>query len=294
MNKFPSKIAIIGVGLIGGSIALGLKQHLGAKIKIFGSCSNLTRSTKAKNEGLTDEIFDINNVDPNIQLFIITTLILEIPKILKKLAAKIPTNGWSTSGQKNQTLIMDVASTKEFITKSAVKILPKHITFIGTHPMAGNDMSGFENADPNLFRHKPWVVCGDATKVVEIISLLGAKIILMDSKKHDELVTWASHLNLVSASLLTNTITKQNNWHDVAQIASTGLRDTTRLASSDVGMKKDIILTNKENIMKALTILKSEIDLFIKFLKKDDVVEITNYLSKAKNSRDNWLTQYFS
>lgn len=283
MNGFPRKIAIIGVGLIGGSIALGLKQRLGAKIKIFGSCSTHARSKAAKRNGVIDEIFDIKNTQQNIGLFIIATPILKIPKILTELARI-----------KNNALIIDAASTKEFVAKSAAKLLPGHISFVGTHPMAGSEASGFENADPNLFRNKPWIICEQSTKVVELINLLGAKIVFMSSKKHDELVSWASHLNLVLGSLLINTITKQNNWQDVARIASTGFRDTTRLASSDVEVKKDIILTNRENIIGTLTKLRAEIDLFINLIKSNDIGEIVNYFSKAKILRDDWLANYFS
>lgn len=285
MKIFPNRIAIIGLGLIGGSIALGLKQHFGAKIKIFGSCNTPARSKKAQDEGIIDEIFDTEKPQPEINFFIIATPILAIPQIFKVLSRKI----------KKQALIMDVASTKEFITRTATKLLPKHISFIGTHPMAGSDTAGFENADPNLFRNKPWIVCDNqSTVVIRLINLLGAKLMFMDSKKHDELVSWASHLNLVSTSLLINTIAKQNNWKEIAQIASTGFRDTTRLASSDVEVKKDIILTNTENIIDALTNLRAEIDLFIDLIRGNNISKIINYFSTAKTARDNWLANYFS
>lgn len=288
MNEFPEKVAIIGVGLIGGSIAMGLKKHFGSKITILGSCSKIERTKKAKELGIIDEVIDLHAQPLGLRLvtlIILATPIDETIKILK-LLSKI---------KFKNCLIIDVGSTKEYVINAASQIMGPNISFIGTHPMAGNDMSGFENADPNLFRNKSWIVCVKTHPMVsELIEILGAKKILMDAKKHDELTTWASHLNLVSSSILINTISSQKNWPEIAKIASTGFRDTTRLASSNVDMKKDIILTNRENVIKSLNNFQKEIGNFISILNSNNTDRLTNYLTHAKTIRDNWIENYFS
>lgn len=288
MKQFPSKIAIIGLGLIGGSIALGLKQHFGSGITVIGKCSTIKRSKLALRQGIIDEVLDLD-AQPHglrsVDLIILATPFGETIKLLKIIARINPRN----------CLIMDVGSTKEFVVNAANQIFNSNISFIGTHPMAGSELSGFENADPNLFRNKPWIVCSKNLSVIsKIIEILGAKRIYMDAKQHDKLASWASHLNLVSSSIITNTIGKQKDWSLIAQTASTGFRDSTRLASSDIEMKKDIVLTNKINLLVALHKFKHEIDYFIHLLESDNNKKITNYLSKAKNIRDNWVDNYFS
>ncbi len=294
MKHFPPKIAILGVGLIGGSIALGFKKHFGAKITILGSCSKIERAQKAKKLRIIDEVIDPHSQPLGLRsanLIILATPVLEIIKLLKTLS-KI---------NLADSLIIDVGSTKEYIINAAHQFLDPNVSFIGTHPMAGSEFTGFENADPNLFRNKPWIVCEgktinnqQLTIAKRLIDILGANMIFTNAKKHDEIASWASHLNLVSASLLISTIAKQNNWKDVAQIASTGFRDTTRLASSDTEMKKDIILTNKENIVEALLCLADEIKLFVNLIQNGNAEALTNYLANAKSIRDNWLTNYFN
>lgn len=286
MNEFPKKIAIIGVGLIGGSIAMGLKKHLGTKIKIIGSCSSFKRSQKSKDMGIIDETIDSTFPLPlNTQLIIIATPIKTIISTLQQISKY----------SLKKCLVMDVGSTKHAIISEAQKIFPKSITFIGTHPMAGSELSGFENADPNLFRNKPWIVCSKNIKTVsKLIEILGAKMILMNSKRHDKLTSWASHLNLVSSSILINTIGKQKNWTEIAKIASTGFRDTSRLASSNIEMKKDIILTNKDNIIWSLVQFQKEIEIFINLLKNNNSYHISNYLLNAKTTRDSWIENNFS
>lgn len=288
MNEFPKKVAILGLGLIGGSIAMGLKKHFRSKINILGSCSKLERTKKAKESGIIDEVIDLH-AQP-LGLRVVTLIILATPvgetiKLLK-LFSKI---------KFKNCLIIDVGSTKEFVINAANQFIGPNTLFIGTHPMAGSELSGFENADPNLFRNKPWIICAKNHPVVsELIDILGAKKILMDAKKHDEFSTWASHLNLVTSSILINTIGSQKNWPEIAKIASTGFRDTTRLASSNVEMKRDIILTNKENVTKSLSSFQKEIGNFISILNSNNTDQLTNYLSNAKTIRDNWLNDYFS
>lgn len=292
MKQFPNRIAILGVGLIGGSIALGLKKHFGPKITIFGSCASIKRAQIAKEMGIIDIAIGAKSQLPkDIRLVIVATPIRTILKILKSHAVSIPKN----------TLLIDVGSTKKTIIEEAQNLLPRKLSFIGTHPMAGSEMSGFENASVNLFRNKPWIICkakatkhADLSIVEQLISILGAKPVLMNPDNHDELTTWASHIFLVTTSMLVKNVSRQKKWREIAEIASTGFRDSTRLASDNPVMKRDLVFTNKKNIVKALKNFKNEIDIFLQLLDKNKKAGVREYFENAKNIRDGWIANYFS
>ena len=286
-EKLPNKIVIIGVGLIGGSIALGLRKRCGNKITIIGFCSDPERTKLAKSRGIVDKaVEDIGDIPVDARLIILATPVQATIHILTKLARTI----------KHPALIIDVGSTKKIICHHAPKILPAWLTFIGTHPMAGKETSGFETAESDLFRGKPWIICVSRTAdknqlilVKILVKLLGSKPVIMDPVKHDQLIAWASHLPLVLTSILVSSIAKQPQWGNIAKLASTGFRDTTRLASENPTMKKDIALTNKKNLLTAIKHIRQEIDLFSAFLKRSDDKAIFTYFNRAKLERDNWL-----
>ena len=172
--------------------------------------------------------------------------------------------------------------------------------FVGTHPMSGNEISGLETASSDLFENKPWVICPSSTTdkrkiklVKDFVASLGANPFIMDPKRHDQIAALASHIFLITSSILVNAVTK-NNWDKIAQVASTGFKDTTRLASHSSNMKKEIILTNKSNIKNALMDLSNEIDRFSSLLNNDKETELKEYFQKAKSLRDDWINKYFT
>ncbi len=288
MTNFPSKIAIIGVGLIGGSIALGLKKHFGSKITILGSCNSPRRAKLAVKLRIIDHyLARLESLPKDTGLVILASPIsvnLNLLKTLQKISL-------------SEATIIDVGSTKQSISELSIDL--SITSFLGTHPMAGSEFTGFESANPHLFINKPWVICpsthtrkDDFAIVQELVKILGARPILMNPKQHDQVSLWASHIPLILASMLINAANKDKNWEEVATIASSGFRDTTRLGSSDPQLKTDIIFTNKENIRKALKVLKIEIDTFSKLFDKGNK-SIFNYFKNSKSIRDNWLTNYF-
>lgn len=289
--KLPKQITIIGVGLIGGSIALGLRLHLASKISILGLCSDGKRARLAKERGIIDcAIPNIADIPKTADLIIIATPVFEIIKIIPQLAKIIPSN----------CLIIDVGSTKETILKMVESKFP-NLSFIGTHPMAGSDLSGFENADPYLFQNKPWIICPaknikkEKLQIVEgLIKILGGRLTVMTPFQHDKTAAFASHLFLALGSILISAVFKQSGWNHIAKVASSGFRDTTRLASHNPKMKTDIILSNKENLVNALGETMAEIDHFVALLQSGKTNDILTYFNQTKTIRDNWLEKYFS
>ena len=223
-------------------------------------------------------------------LIIIATPISEIIITLNRLDKLLKTN----------TLVIDVGSTKQIICNHAGNLKNKNLVFVGTHPIAGREVSGFANSDPNLFVNKSWVVCPDPKinnkhidAVFAVIRILGGRPILMDPSQHDKLVARASSLSLVTGSLLVKSVSSKD-WEMIARLASTGFRDTTRLASFSPKIKTEIVSSNKNNILRTLNNLDKEIQNMRMLIEKDDWDKIENYFIEAKEIRDNWLANYFS
>lgn len=285
-NLFPNKIVIIGVGLIGGSIALGLKKYMGARIEILGSCSTRRRSLLAKKRHFIDTVFRWDPVQlRGVELIILATPVATAIGMLKTLNGIISGN----------CIVMDVGSTKGIICSKAESL---KLPFVGTHPMIGGEFAGFENANPYLFNNKPWLIIKTHQKrqliIKQLIKILGGNMIFIDPDQHDFLVSRSSHIFLSITSVLVNVLSRDPRWRDIARTASLGYRDTTRLASFDPVMKKDILMTNKLNILDILEKVKAEIAIFSDILKEENEVKLMEYLRRSKSVRDNWLTNNFN
>ncbi len=282
------RIVIIGIGLIGGSIALGLKKHLGSKVTILGLSSRPKKAQMPEKKDIIDRVLSsLADIPSDVNLIILAAPILTNLKLLRSLK-KLTTS---------RQIIIDVGSTKNIICKEAEKL--NLANFIGTHPMSGSESSGLENANPDLFEDKPWIICPssmtDKNKiklVKDFVILLGANPIIMNPETHDLTMAFASHIFLIISSILVNSVSK-TNWNKISKVASTGFRDTTRLASHSHDMKKDIILTNRSNVKKALDDLSEEINIFSSLLESNNESELTEYFQKAKLIRDKWLEKHF-
>jgi prephenate dehydrogenase len=273
-----NSIVIIGVGLIGGSIALGLKKKM-KNIKITGLFTKIHKGKIVQDTGMIDDITTkISDLSENTDLIIISTPISDMFGILHNLAKfskHIP--------------IMDTASTKEQICQEADNL---NLNFIGTHPMSGKDKSGFENSDSRLFENKPWILCPTKhTKAktieiaMEVIKEMGAKIMKMTPKSHDELICSASHLPMIIANCLVMSTSKNEKWDEIKNITSSGFESMTRLVNQDIRLTNGIISTNKNNLRSSLMKFRSELDLIIKNLNaKQSLIE--EYIIKANQIKD--------
>lgn len=286
MTKLPENIAIIGVGLIGGSIALGLKAEFSSAITIWGFCRSHKRTINAlKNKTIDQVIINIENLNNSINMVIMAVPVSSVHDILQRL-----------SKNNHQLLIIDVSGTKEDVEKMAAKFHRNNFTVLGTHPMAGKEMSGFEHAQSDLFHRKPWIICpsesnalGEIEMTKILINALGAFPVIMPSDRHDRLSAWTSQLPLIFGSVFMKVLAKNPDWQDMRVIASTGLKGATRLASHDPLVKLDLLRSNKKNILPALLILQNEIKLFISLLKHEKYSTILSYFIQAKLARDRWI-----
>lgn len=292
MKSPIKKITIAGVGMIGGSIALGLKRILSSLVTIYGFNSTSASTRKALQMGIIDKGLDsLTDIPADTDIFILSTPI-EITKLLIPKLAKL---------HLPKTLFIDVGSIKTAISAIVKAHTNPIFSYISTHPMAGGQQKGMEFADPFLFRNKPWIVCmidpvaKDKTLILdELISALGAHKIILESHVHDEIIVWSSHIPLMIASILVQSAFTGNQKSVIEKTASTGFRDTTRLASHDATFKTEIALNNSENILEGLHLLKKEIDVFSAMVQGKKARQLKQYFTDAKKKRDNWLSKQFA
>lgn len=277
-------VAIIGVGLIGGSIGLGLKKA-SADTRIIGiprreETIQAAKTLGAIDEGTTDPKRGV--IDADI-IFLSTPINLLIP-ILKEIAPVL----------KGGAIVTDVGSSKTEIVAQAEKIMPKGTFFVGGHPMAGKEQVKLEAAEAELFKDKTWVLTTNSKtnkkalgEVCKLASLLGAKVVEMDTKTHDLAVAGISHTPLAIAAALVNSVAQAEKAKEEMQMcAASGFRDTTRIASGDPILGVDMFTTNKKAVLQTLSAFKKSLARLEKLIKDGDADEIEKELEKAKNFRD--------
>src|SRR4030043_1859203 len=257
--KNIKNITVIGLGLIGGSMALSLK-NTGEDFKITGYDIEGEAMNIAKYRNVIDIIAsDYKEAASNADLIIIATPISKIVEVAEHIKDYL----------KKGAIITDVGSAKQKIVKRISEILPEGVFFIGGHPMAGSENEGILSATPELFRNTFYILTPIDTTISEPLVMLhslftkmGAKVISMAPKEHDENVALISHLpHILSTNLVDMIDDEQSELKNLFKLCAGGFRDMTRIAVSNPRMWLDITFENKNEIIKA-------IDKYIYYLNK--------------------------
>ena len=251
------RVAIIGTGLIGGSFALALRKHF-PDISIVGHDRPETLARALALGALQEPAADISSAVSGADLIYIALPIAATLHNLPAIAHAVePT-----------ALVTDAASTKTVIFAEAQKYFRGDARFLGGHPMAGKERSGIENAGPELFRGAPYALIGSQDdpdprlkKFAALIRAIGANPVWCDAETHDWAVGIVSHLpQLVSVALAGVVQDETDETGLPLSLAGTGLHDTLRLAGSPYSVWRDILLTNKDNVSRALERLAQAVD----------------------------------
>ncbi len=281
------QVSILGLGLIGGSLGMSLKKTIG-KYKIVGYSRRPVTGYQAIEMGA----IDVFEGDPELavrdaDIVIIATPILAVKEIFTIIAGSL----------KKGCIVSDVGSTKKQIVSWAKSLLPREIEFIGGHPMAGKEKSGIEYAEADLFRGCNYCLVpgsGVSRKALitmqELVKDSGAKAVLMEAREHDRFVAAISHVPFIVSCSLFSCANGSEDGDKMKDLASSGFRDSTRLASGDPTMYRDICLTHKKNIKAWLKVFKSTLKVLENGLTGDDD-ELQRAFYKIKKARDSWLNE---
>lgn len=275
------KITIIGVGLIGGSMALKLKSA-GLVSYVFGVDQNENHLTEAKNLGIIDEISSLENAVSQSELVIIAIPVDAARKILPSVLDLI---------NENQT-VMDAGSTKHGIVET-VRNHPMRKRFVAFHPMWGTENSGPKSAISESFSGKAAVVCDredsaeDALRMVQkVIENLDMHLIYMNADDHDIHTAYISHISHITSYALANTVLeKEREEETIFQLASTGFSSTVRLAKSHPEMWVPIFKQNKENVLDVLNEHISQLRKFKSALEKENYDLLEDLIRNANKIR---------
>lgn len=274
-------IVIIGVGLIGGSLAKDIKR-LNPKTTIYGLDKNENHLRQAKQL----EFIDASASDKDIyqaDLIVVAVPVDATVKLLPKIMDNIS----------DKTLIMDVGSTKEEVCKTVQKH-PKRRNFLATHPIAGTEFSGPNAAVEGLFQGKTNIICEvEQTafklqeKALKLFSDLGMRIRYMNPIAHDKHIAYVSHLSHISSFMLGKTvIEKEKNERDIFDMAGSGFASTVRLAKSSPQMWTPIFKHNKINVIEALDEYIQNLKNFKQYMINNDFdmlyeeMKSTNYIKE--------------
>ena len=253
-----TRVAILGTGLIGGSIGLGLRERMPkGSMHVVGFDLNGDRIRTAERVGAIDE----RARDPRVAvrdaaLVVLATPLLAVRELMELIGDVLEPG----------TIVTDVGSTKAEVLRWADRFIPEEINFIGGHPMAGKTEVGAAHAEASLFEGARWVLVPrkDATpEAVEAIAGmavgLGAEPMFMDAEEHDAYVAAVSHLPMLAAGALFRLAHDSEAWPEMSLLAASGFRDTTRLGGTDEQMAHDIALTNRDQLIHWLQRYRSQL-----------------------------------
>ena len=279
-------ITIIGLGLIGGSLGMALKQAAPYDVEITGHDKDRKAISQAlKMEAMDRGERDLERATRNAQLVIIATPVLAIREVMEAIGPIL----------EEGCIVTDTGSTKAEVMSWAEKYLPSAADFVGGHPMAGKETPGIENADADLFQGATYCVIPSPTasnKAVEtvtgLVESVGAVPFFPNPEEHDALVAAVSHLPLIVSSALISATASSASWREMYKLASSGFRDVTRLASTDAVMSSGICQTNREAIEHWIDRLILELEQY-KGLIRDGGEELLSRLTETREARERWI-----
>ena len=268
-----AKIAIIGLGLMGGSLALALKGKCAA---IYGVDPDKTTRNMAIHQNIVDFVDeDPAKVLPFVDLVILAAPVQAILVLLDHLQE------YTT----NPCIVIDIGSTKELIVEK-MSCLPNWFDPIGAHPICGKERLSLENADRTIYYSAPFILTPlprttgrNRSACQQIIEAIGAKEIVLGAKDHDRILANTSHMPFIISSVLALSTPQE-----VIPFVGPGFKSASRLAGTPASMMLGVIFSNRENILAAMERFQDELSFFISAIAENDVETIKTSLESAQAS----------
>jgi prephenate dehydrogenase len=258
-------VTVVGIGLIGGSFSLALKEK-GIANHIIGVDANEQHQQQAKALGLVDEVLPLKEAVKKSSLVVLAIPVNAMFDVLSTVLDCV-----------DEQVVMDMGSTKENVLQ-AISTHPKRARFVATHPMWGTEFSGPDAAVKDAFINKATVICGkedsdkDAVELVEsIYKKIGMHLIYMDAAAHDLHAAYISHISHITSFALANTVLEKEKEEDtIFELASGGFESTVRLAKSNSAMWVPIFKQNRENVLDVLNEHITQLRKFKSCLEKEN------------------------
>lgn len=281
-----NKVSLVGVGLLGGSLGIALRQKRLAK-SVVGFVRRAASVKECRKFKATDwATRDLEAAIEGADLIVLCTPLSQMRSLAERMRPAL----------KRGAIVTDVGSVKGSVVRDLEALLAKAgAHFVGSHPMAGGEKTGVAAARVDLFQGAVCVVTPTRntnkqalSKVENLWEAVGARVIRLTPAVHDELVSRSSHLPHVVAAELANYVLGARRQEDQAALCANGFRDTTRIASGSPEMWRDIALANRANLNAALGRFIKDLEKFRRNLKGKRAEAISGFFEEAKQRRDHW------
>lgn len=281
MKKFPfNTVAILGLGLIGGSLALDLKARRLCR-RVVGYNRSAKGRAAAKRRKACDAVFARpEDAVVGADLVVLATPVRHIPKLARAIAPHL----------KAGAVVTDVGSTKEGLVKAVERALPRSAVFIGGHPIAGTEHSGMDAAEKNLFAGRWWILTPGkknakaAARLKALARGLGAKVAVLAPREHDRFLAAVSHLPHVAAFSLVDAVWGFQGGRAI-RYAGGSFRDVTRVAASSPEMWTDIALENRTAILDLTARFQKSLSRLRALIARGDAAGLQAFFAAASRAR---------
>ena len=273
-----SKIAIIGLGLMGGSLALALKGKCLDLLAVVHRSSAREQALRLNIVSQADE--DPAKILPKADVIILSTPVPAILEWLARLPEYTPQN----------CVVIDMGSSKQIIVE-AMNQLPERFSALGGHPICGKENLSLENAEATLYQNASFVLTPPAhlsilasTAALQIIKAIGARPVWLDAVSHDRLLAFTSHLPFLLASALAMTAPS-----GATSLVGPGFNSTSRLASTPSSMMLGILQTNRDNVLEAVSIFQKNLEVIEQAIRSEDTCQLAEILDNARLKRQKFF-----
>lgn len=274
-------VAVIGLGLIGGSLALAMKAK-GIATTVVGVEANAANAAKALELGIVSEVVSLAEAVERAELIVIAVPVDAIPQLAIKVLNKVT----------DRQIVIDVGSTKDELCEIISQHPARH-RFVATHPMWGTEYSGPEAATAESFAGRNVVICQKelsdpvaVTTIEDIYRHLGMDILEMNAEQHDLHAAYVSHISHITSFILSTTVLeKEREEETIFNLAGGGFDSTVRLAKSSADTWLPIFKQNKYNVLDVLREYIHQLNLFRKALEKDDYKALEQIITRANQIR---------
>ncbi|MDO8705227.1 MAG: prephenate dehydrogenase/arogenate dehydrogenase family protein [Sulfuricaulis sp.] len=279
-----NKLCIIGIGLIGGSLARALRD-IGHVREVTGYGRSVGNLRQAVELGVIDRV-EVSLVDAvrNADMIVLAVPVGGMAEILDQLGPVLST----------QAVVTDVGSVKGSVVTAARQALGTRFTqFVPGHPLAGSEQSGVAASTPDLFQGarviltpEPETDAAALARVQEMWQTIGAQVATLSAADHDRILAASSHLPHMLAYCLVDMVVRHDDHRAILECAANGFRDTTRIAGSDPVMWRDICLANREALVAALRQYRTDLGALVEAIEKGDGPWLLDTFARAKHARD--------
>lgn len=265
-------VAVVGLGLMGSSFALALKQAR-PDLTIAGADRDPAVVRKALDRGIVVTANTDLTVVPMADVVVVAAPISALRHVFAEL-------GGLAQGRP----VTDMASTKATVMEWAAA---EGLDLVGGHPMCGKELSGIDAADATMFEDAPWVLTRDEPRVKELVEAVGARPIVMDAITHDRLVAGVSHAAFMLSIGYVLALARRSDWPEASRLAAGGFRDMSRLAAGDPDLYAWVARTNREHVLEVLDAVSKELARLYRHLEADDP-RLVELFEEAHDVRKRW------